>query len=68
MKVENKFVIDGLPVEKLATFADITVYSVGDDCQKTVYFTVDSVVVQVLNITANMSQSVGYIDTFQFSN
>lgn len=66
MKVENKFVIDGHPVEEVFKSGKFKVYEYGNDVSKIIYFTESEIVITRLNISADMGQGVGYISDCRF--
>lgn len=62
LAVEERFVIDGSPVDKVASFGDITIYqsdnsnSSGSFDEAVLYFTKKNIVIQKLEIGADCDQ------------
>ena len=67
--VEKKYVINGTPVDQVATFAGITVYRNSGDAEEEVglYFAKNGKVVQSLYVSAECGQNMGYISELTFT-
>lgn len=67
--LRSEFVIDGKVVVLEAEFNGIRVFieSESDDTQNKLYFVKGEKVIQVLRVSADCGQNVGYIDSIEFS-
>lgn len=66
--VEQSYVIDGRPVDKVASFCGLDVYrnSRPEEEKLLLYFVQKGVVVQTQTVEADMGQGVGYISDCTF--